>query len=177
LFVDCNFSYSADISRQSQYFTPHTTIEPGRIPVILQDDKWFNNLFIGKGIDNVPDAPGYKSDFNVFLEGAEKSSFGDKHSFTYPYITNFRKEDQELGVSIMFSVSNEIVGAKGQMTDGDLVGIFKTTSQTIEDRSGKPIEIDSDFNGRKFNPVKAGPLANLKKGINTITWSYKKTGE
>jgi len=61
--------------------------------------------------------------------------------------------------------------------DIDFMEVFKTTSQTIGDQSGKPIQIDSDFNGRKYNQIKAGPLANLKKGINTITWLYKKTGE
>ena len=177
LFVNCNFAYSTDKKRQSQYYTPHTTIVLGKKAVILREDKWYNNIFIKTGPDNVKEGEGYESDFNVFLEGAKNTSFGDKHSLLDSFETNFRKEDQEMGVTITFSANKSIIDAKASLVNGELAGVFTTTGQSIEDRYGTPIQVDTGFNGLKFNPVRVGPLANLKKGINTINWSYKKRVE
>lgn len=174
LLVDCNFAYSTDIKRQSQYYTPHTTIVLGRKAVILREEKWYNNIFIKTGPDNVKEGEGYESDFNVFLEGAKKTSFGDKHSLLDSFETNFRKEDQDMGVTIIFSANKSLIDAKASLVNGKLAGVFTTTGQSIEDRFGKPIQVDTDFNGLEFNPIRVGPLANLKKGINTISWSYNK---
>jgi hypothetical protein len=44
--------------------------------------------------------------------------------------------------------------------------------QTIEDRYGNPITVDTDINGKKFKEPLPGPLSDLKPGPNTITWSY-----
>ena len=44
----------------------------GRKTGTAQDDKWFNNIFIRRGLEDVKGAagskPAYASDFNVFLE-------------------------------------------------------------------------------------------------------------
>ena len=45
-----------------------------------QDDKWFHNLFVRQGLNRVKTAAGYQADYNVFLEGAQQSTFGDAHS-------------------------------------------------------------------------------------------------
>ena len=37
---------------------------------------------------------------------------------------------------------------KGPQVDAELVGVFPTVGQTIEDRYGKPIECDTDINGK-----------------------------
>lgn len=172
LFVNCKFSYSADTNRQSQYFTPHTSIELEKKPVILQEEKWYNNLFIGAGPDNVPAGEGYESDYNVFLEGAKKTSFGDENSLEDPFISNYRKEESQEGVKLTFYVNKETLRIVGPRVDGDLVGIFEISGQTIEDRNGEAISVDSDFNGLEFSRNVAGPLANLKKGINEVSWSF-----
>jgi len=177
LFVNCNFAYSTDKKRQSQYYTPHTTIVLGKKAVILREEKWYNNIFIKTGPDNVKEGEGYESDFNVFLEGAKNTSFGDKHSLLDSFESNFRKEDQDMGVTITFSANKSIIDAKASLVNGELAGVFTTTGQSIEDRHGIPIQVDTDFNGLEFNPIRVGPLANLKKGINTISWSYKKRVE
>jgi len=170
LFVDCGYDYRPDTNRRSQYFKPHTTKAVGRKSGTAQDDKWFNNIFIRQGLDKVKTAPGYKSDYNVFLEGAKKSSFGDQNSVVNPYVTEFTIKDQPLGTTVTFSMNDAPFRVRGPQIDADLVGVFPTVGQTIEDRYGHPIKVDKDFAGRKFLRPVAGPLADIKQGLNTITW-------
>jgi hypothetical protein len=171
LLVDCKFEMGSDTSRQSQYYRPHTRIVVARKPGVPSDDKWFHNVFVRRGLDGVKKAPGYASDYNVFLEGARKSSFGDEHSIVDPFETKFRCEDAPQGVSIAFHVNQAPFGMKGPWVDRTLVGVLPTAGQTIEDHRGQPIRVDTDFLGKNRASPVAGPLADLKPGENTLKWS------
>ncbi|MHC4355940.1 MAG: hypothetical protein ACYS0H_24835, partial [Planctomycetota bacterium] len=127
-----------------------------------------------RGLDDVKDAPGYASDYNVFYEGAKKSSFGDEHSAVDSLVTEFTHKDQPLGVTIEFSVNEAAFGLGGPWIDRELVGVFSTVGQTIEDRHGNPIKVNTDFNGRKCSRPIPGPLADLKQGVNNIDWTFEK---
>jgi len=173
LFVDCGYEYSPDTGRRSGYYRPHTTIGAGHKTGTAQDDRWFNNIFIRRGLDKVKTAPGYESDYNVFLEGAGKSSFDDKNSVVDPYITGVTVKDHPFGSKIAFSVNDAPFRVKGPRVNAELVGIFPTVGQTIEDRYGDPIEVNTDINGNEYTRPAAGPLADIKKGANTIAWPLK----
>lgn len=173
LFVDCGFSMVSDLKRRSEYYKPHTREQVGRKQGIPQDDKWFNNIFIRRGLDRVREATGYASDYNVLLEGAKKSTFADEHSLTDSFATGFKREDSPLGVSIRFDVNDAAAQVRGPVVDSRLVGLLPTVGQTIEDRYGNPICVDSDLNGKKRTCPAAGPLAELKQGPNTIRWSIE----
>jgi len=142
-----------------------------RKPGVPADDKWFNNIFVRRGLEGVKKAPGYASDYNVFLEGAKKSSFGDAHSIVDPFQAGCHQEESPLGVSIKFRVSQAPFSMKGPWVDHSLVGVFPTVGQTIEDRSGQPIRVDTDILGKERASPIAGPLADLKPGENTLKWS------
>jgi len=171
LFVDCGYEYNPDTERRSAYYTPHTTKTVGRKTGTAQDEKWFNNIFIRHGLDDVKDAPGYTSDYNIFLEGAGKSSFGDEHSIVEPFMTGFTIENHPLGATIKFSMNDAVSRLKGPWVNADLVGVFSTVGQTIEDRFGNSIKVDTDINGKKFAQPIAGPLANIQQGQNTFEWT------
>jgi len=170
LFVDCGYQYNPDTDRRSAYYTPHTTKRVGTKTGTAQDERWFNNIFIRQGLDDVKDAPGNTSDYNIFLEGAGKSSFGDEHSIVETFATGFAHESHPSGVTINFSMNDAISRLKGPWVDTVLVGIFSTVGQTIEDRSGNPIRVDTDINGKKFAVPIAGPLADIQQGKNTFEW-------
>lgn len=171
LFVDCPYEYHPDVNRRSQYFKPHTTQTAGRKTGTARDDRWFNNIFVRRGLDRVRAAPGYESDYNVFLEGARKSPFGDDHSLVAPDVTGLAIEDHPRGPTITFSIGDALRRVNGPQVDAQLVGVFPTVGQTIEDRHGNPIRIDTDIRGKRFSPPVPGPLANLRRGRNAITWS------
>ncbi|MEJ2701971.1 MAG: right-handed parallel beta-helix repeat-containing protein [Sedimentisphaerales bacterium] len=172
LFVDCGYVYRPDTRRRSGYFKPHTTETVGRKSGTACDDRWFNNIFARRGLDNVKNAPGYASDYNVFLEGADKSTFGDEHSVVDPFVTGLSVKDHPLGATITFSVNDAPFRVQGPRVNADLVGLFSTVGQTIEDRDGRPITVDTDIDGTKFEKPIVGPLATLKQGENTITWTF-----
>jgi hypothetical protein len=171
LFVDCSYDYSPDNGRRSEYYTPHTTKVVGRKTGTAQDDKWYNNIFVRQGLDRVKTAPGYSSDYNVFLEGAHKSPFGDDHSVVAPYVTGLSTREDSHGATITFSMSDAALQVKSPRLNATLVGIFPTVGQTIEDRHGEPIGVNRDINGKESARPIPGPLADLKNGTNAITWS------
>jgi hypothetical protein len=142
----------------------------GRKSGTAQDDKWFNNIFVRRGLDQVKTAPGYASDHNVFLEGAQKSSFGDGNSVVDPCVTGLTIKDHSRGTTITLSVNDAPFQVKGPRGNAELVGVFPTVGQTIEDRYGNHIEVDADINGKKYKRPICGPLADLKNGLNTIAW-------
>jgi dienelactone hydrolase len=170
LFVDCGYDYSPDTQRRSEYYVPHTTKAAGRKTGTAQDDKWFNNIFVRQGLDRVKTAPGYASDYNVFLEGAKKSAFGDRNSVVNPHVTGFAVQDHPRGATITFSANDASLGVAGPRVNAELVGVFPTVGQTMEDRYGNPIEVNADINGKPRTRSIAGPLADLKTGLNTIVW-------
>jgi len=170
LFVDCGYQYNPDTNRRSAYYTPHTMKTVGTKTGTAQDEKWFNNIFIRQGLDDVKDAPGYTSDYNIFLEGAGKSPFGDGHSIVDPFVTRFVYESHPLGVTIMFSMNDLSSRMRGPWVDAELLGVFSTVGQTIEDRSGNPIRVDTDINGKKYADPIAGPMADIHHVKNAFEW-------
>jgi hypothetical protein len=170
LFVDCGFSMVSDTRRRSEYYQPHTRQQVDRKHGIPQDDKWFNNIFIRRGLDQVKAARGYASDYNVFLEGAKKSTFGDHHSVVNPLVTDFTREDGAQGVHIRFNMNDAASRVEYPWVDSKLCGVFPTVGQTIEDRDGKPTRVDSDYSGSKRAQPVAGPLAELRQGRNVVVW-------
>jgi alpha-N-arabinofuranosidase len=174
LFVDCGYEYSADTQRRSEYFRPHTTQSVGRKTGTPQDEKWFNNLFIRQGLNRVKTASGYESDYNVFLEGAQKSAFGDTHSVVDSHVTGFAVKDMPLGAAVNFSVNDPFL-VKGPRVNAELVGVFSTVGQTIEDRDGNALGVDADIYNKVYAPPVPGPLADLKIGINRIQWRSERS--
>lgn len=170
LLVDCGYDYSPDTNRRSAYYKPHTTFSAGRKTGTARETKWFNNIFAGEGLAKVKSAPGYESDYNVFLDGANPSTFGDEHSEVYPSAIRLKIEDQTLGTTISFFANAPLPATQGPLVDAKLVGLFSTVGQTIEDRYGNPLSVDTDINGKPFRPPVPGPLADLDDGHNTITW-------
>jgi hypothetical protein len=174
LFVDCKFIMLSDAIRSSEYYKPHTRKIIGSKPGIPSDHKWFNNVFVRRGLKGVNKAPGYSADYNVFMDGAKKSSFGDDHSVVDSLESKFRQEDSPLGVSLRFQVSQTSLRINAPWVDGALVGILPTVGQTIENASGQAIRVDTDLLGQTRAAPVAGPLANLKPGENMLLWSIKK---
>jgi len=171
LFVDFAWNYHPDTKRRSQYYTPHTTQQVGRKPGVPQNDLWFNNLFVRTGLDRVQATPGFVADFNVYVSGAKKSSFGDEHSAVDSFDAAFTIEEEPTGASISFSASDAPFRVEGPWVDAELVGVFPTVEQTIEDRDGNPIRVDTGICGKQRTRPVAGPLADLKRGENRVRWA------
>jgi len=196
LFVDANQAYTEFTTRSSDYFKPHTTIKNGSKDGTHREDKWLNNIFIRRGLDNTPflryvavpgaqwdlkinaeefkGAPGMVSDYNLFLEGAKDASFGGTHSVVDPFKTGFKFESRPTGVTIQFSMDKSFNQVKSPVVDKTSVGIFTTTGQTIEDKNGNVITVNTDINSKLYKEPVVGPISTLKEGENIITWDIKR---
>lgn len=151
LFVDCPYRDQPDTARQSQFYTPHTTRVAGRKPGVPENNQWFNNLFVGRGLDDVKAAPGYRADFNVFLQGARPSTFGDSKSVVDPFAIGLRREDSASGIAFSFQVNEAPFRVKTPAVGPELVGTFQPVGQTLEDSEGHPITVKADLAGRAFD--------------------------
>lgn len=172
LFLNCRCFWRLAKERSAHYYKPHTTKYVKTEVLTEQDSKWFNNIFVQRGLEDVNMSKGYESDYNLFLQGAKKSSFGDKNSIEDSHDTQFKIEERPSGVTVTFSVNDQFNKIKGPWVNADLVGFFTPVGQSIEDRYGNPITVDKDINVNQREQPIPGPLAKLKPGLNMISWDY-----
>ena len=170
LFVDCGYHWTLNRERHASYYKPHTVIHAGKKHGTAIDNKWYNNIYVRIGLDEARQTDGYQADYNLFLEGAKKSSFEGEHSVISDHVTGFKIADRPLGATVTFSGGPQQI--TGPWVDAKLVGVFQINAQSIEDRYGNPIRVDRDINGRKRSRPLVGPLADLKPGENSISWDY-----
>lgn len=170
LFVDCPHRDQPDLKRQSQFYTPHTTRVAGRKPGAPANNHWYNNLFVGRGLDGVKAAPGYRADFNVFLQGARPGLFGETNSVVDAFAVGLRRENSASGITLIFQMSDAPFRIQAPVVGAELVGVFSPVGQTLEDREGRPITVNTDLLGRRFDRRLPGPLATLQRGENRISW-------
>jgi alpha-N-arabinofuranosidase len=171
LFVDCPYRDQIDWEqRRSQFYTPHTTRVVGHKPGLPANNQWYNNLFIRHGLHDVKGAPGYRADYNAFLEGARPATFGDAHSAVAALAVGLRREDSASGILLVFQMNEAPLGIQAPRVDAGMVGVFPTVGQTLEDCQGRPIGVTADLAGRRFEPPVPGPLATLQAGENRLSW-------
>jgi alpha-N-arabinofuranosidase len=176
LIVDGVSTYRDDNFRSSSYYKPHTRRVLGKKAGSLKHNKWFNNMFVKQGLDSISKQDGYEVDYNVFLEKAKKNNFDDRHSLVDSSFTSgFTLKEDPLGVTITFDMDQKFLKKKHPLIDGKFIGVFPVTGQTIEDRDGNPITVNTDINGRMFTKPIPGPISDLKDGTNIFKWNYKKT--
>jgi hypothetical protein len=169
LFQDCPIQFRTHDDRQTPYYKPHTMEVAGTKSVDARDDKWLNNVFLGKGLDTMPEAPGYAADFNVFLGAARKGRY-DQHSVVDAADPRFSRRDSTAGTEITLTVPAALLQAGCPQITRDLVGRVPLVGQGIEFHDGKPITIDTDMFGNLRQPggQVPGPFSSLKPGPNTI---------
>lgn len=175
LFYQGRFVFVKREDRITPYYKPHTVDVEGYSGIAMKEDKWYNNIFISYGLENMFEAPGYMSDYNIFLQGAEKSIY-DKNSLIDPFDTEFEYQAVK-NVELSFVLNASVANFNCPLITYDLIGRVTLPGMGIEHSDGSPIEIDGDYfaNPRGFsNTVTAGPFANIKEGINKmILWPKK----
>ena len=158
-------------TRTTPVFEPHSTKKIKLYHTPGGDQRYFNNIFTGDGLDKYAglELPVHING-NVYLNGAipyqNEKNFVKKPSFD-PGI-KLESVDGALYLHItydpaIFDLSNELVTT-------DLMKRTVVTNQLFETSLGNPISIDHDILGVKrntSNPL-AGPLENITPGVNRI---------
>lgn len=161
--------YSAN--NYQKWYKPHTrTVESGDTISII-NDKSYNNIFIG-GNNNIPRRTGYACDYNVYLQGAGKCSWGDANSYVNSDSeTNVNVQNNDSSTIVAFGVDNNSISLKCPMISNSFIGTCAPTNQGIENQDGTPIMLNRDIKGltRSSLSPKVGPIENLTPGINIVT--------
>jgi len=169
LFYQGKFVFVKEEDRITPYYTPHTVEVSGYAGIAMKDDKWFSNIFIGGGLQNMFEAPGYISDYNIFLQGAEKSIY-DENSLIDPFDTKLEYQAFK-SFELCFELNASVVNFDCPLITYDLIGKVTLPGMGIEHPDGSPITIDGDYfaNPRGLTgKVTAGPFLNIKEGKNNM---------
>lgn len=161
LFYDCGFTNNRVPGKSfaTSNFLPHSLVIKQTIPALTIDDRWFCNLFIKGGLDQLAGYTDCEADYNVYLDGAVKSSWGDKQSKNITGTTNFKLVNTAKGVSLSFN--DRLIPAMACPTlSASFIGFFTLSKQYIEYPDGRSITIDHDFNKVAANKSStlAGPF-------------------
>jgi alpha-N-arabinofuranosidase len=173
LFLDCPVVFHAD-ERVTPYYKPHSTEVAGKKEISPCDGRWFNNIFFKHGLESMKEMPGFKSDSNVFLGGAQKGAY-DAHSLVLAE-GGFWLSEIPTGVKLVSSVPAGVLDRDYPRVTHDLIGDVSLVGVGIETQDGKPVSIDADMLGkpRPAGRQVPGPFGGLKTGANeVIVWQMK----
>jgi hypothetical protein len=176
-----------DMERLIPYMESHSTALAGSTVTQGGDNRYFNNIFVGQGLPcDLPkqisdprtsikgfglwvfDARNFlmQTGGNVYYNGArpyakEVAPLTLKAFDPKPVIT-----EKKGGVYLQITFGKALEQAATGMVTTDLLGKAKVPGLTYENPDGTPVKIDTDYFGRKRDPVapSAGPFENPGAG-------------
>lgn len=171
LFYGGEYSYSHFVgeNRVTPYYRPHSVDVAGYDGMVMRDDKWYNNIFIGNGLQEIVQSAGFESDYNIFLDGAEKSTY-DVHSLITDFDPGFEYCITQ-NIEISFGLDSTIMGFECPLITHDLIGKVTLPGEGIEHHDGSPITVDFDYFTEprdRQGRVTPGPFVQMKEGNNKI---------
>ncbi|MBK1876256.1 right-handed parallel beta-helix repeat-containing protein [Pelagicoccus mobilis] len=175
LFVDGLFdigiAYAGD-NRRSAYYTPHTLNQVGTRLGLPSSTRWYNNLFIGNGLDSVTQHSGDASNYNVFYHGASPSPWADSNSATSNFDPSFQINETDWNVEVHYNLDTNALIENMPLVDYEMIGILSPSNQSIEDQLGNGITVDRDLRGDHFDTPNAGPLSRTNIGPQQVKRVY-----
>jgi hypothetical protein len=165
LVVEGRLQHFNDPSRSVPYYEPHSLKFIARLDAAAASDKanWRyidrNNLYIGPFSDQ---------------DGATDAAGNAKFDAKAQQAMEFLHTDTPDGVKFEFHLTDD---ALAKLTKCDLItsaslGEFPLVKQRMEDREGKPYDLDTDIAGqpreRRAGAVAPGPFAKVLKGKNVF---------
>lgn len=157
LFYDCGFTNIKVPGRSfaTSNFLPHSLVIKQTIPALPIDTRWYSNLFIKGGLDQLNDNAKCEADYNVYADGASMSSWGDKQSKRVSGNSNFKLLSATKQISLIFD-SHLLPKILTPELNPAFIGFFTLSKQYLEYPDGRPITVNKDF-----NEVQAGKTAKL----------------
>ncbi|MDB5106331.1 MAG: hypothetical protein JWP91_4020 [Fibrobacteres bacterium] len=172
LFINSGFDVQGNDVRTPQWWKPHSGhTRAGNGVDRMIGDRYYSNIFAGRGMNSGQKGQDYKGGSNVFYLGAAMQPYKNLIS---PGIDSgsvenaafnpaFTHTDSPLGVSLRFSVNATPSLVKSRLITRDFIGVFSVVNQGIENPDGSGIVIDKDRFGLPRNPARPmpGPFENL----------------
>ncbi len=179
LFCNSGLIYMNRETRNPGYFEPHTLKEIKDSCLIRIEDRYYNNIFIGKGSDrlhtdmsyepqNVKD---FRSGYNIYYQGAQRQPWDKTGIESAGFQTMFELQELADGVKLNFYMDKSAFALKCPLVDTRLIGKFSLVNQGMEQHDGTSVIIDQDCLGNKRNTrhPRVGAFEGVRIGTNTFT--------
>jgi len=180
------FHYTHDPYRRSGYSLPHTKTMVKSELCFVRDERWYNNIFIKKGLDSLtieqpgsadigrtptatPRPPSIKlgidplttnygcaADFNLYLSGAKPNSRLDRSSIVSTFNPEISIKDEDGTVTVTFLMNEDASKINCPLITSDYLGIYEPTKLRMENNDGSPISLDMDIMKKPRNKVNPG---------------------
>jgi hypothetical protein len=166
-------------NRFTPYFLPHSTDIAGLTTILAGDDRFYNNVFIGKGNIAVTNTKlkfgteGYNNaklpvhmSGNVYFFGA-KPYDREKDYSEYPDIDpGIKLSEEGNNVYLSITLDPKYFNQKAALINSDILGSAKIPKARFENSDGTYLLLNKDYFGksRSAENVVAGPFAQTAKG-------------
>jgi hypothetical protein len=181
-----------DLTRFTPYFLPHST-DMGALTIVAGgDDRFYNNIFVGQGIDLSNDTtvivnpwdPKNKYKFglksynqvklpvwmsgNVYYYGAKPSEKDLNMLVDQTFDPDIKLREEGENVYLQMSFSQGLIGRQTRLITSDILGKARIPKARFENPDGSDMKADSDYFGKKRpeNNPSAGPFESPGQGTN-----------
>jgi len=172
--------------RSTPYHKAHSTAVAGLNSIAGGDDRFYNNVFVGRGAPPASSQEeanplrfgGYGlwvynhrpyplfTGGNVYLKGA-RPYFQEKDALELPeFDPNIELIEESAHVDLRWRLAPELFQAPTRLVTTALLGKAKITGLSYENPNGHPLAVDTDYSGRKRDPVSpvSGPFETRERG-------------
>lgn len=175
------FVSSPEPNRDTPFHPAHSTTVAGLRNTKGGDNRFYNNIFIGRG--DGPQSRPYglavydarelplQNGGNVFYYGA--LPYGRDNCFVTtarnPQLTAVC-ESRSGDCGLQLTIGPQLDQAQTKLVDSTLLGKAKVSGLAYENADGTPLEIDRDFLGKKRDPAHPtpGPFEDLEEGLHKL---------
>lgn len=186
LLVLKGLHYTHDPYRRSGYYKAHTRERVASELCFIRDERWYNNIFVSKGLDsltveqpgnadigrtptNVPRPPAIKlgvdplvtnyggaADYNLYVKGAQKHPRFDMNSLVSTFDPEISIKDEDGNVTVTIFMSDEASKIECPFITTDYLGLYEPMKVKMENNDGSPISLDIDILNNPRNKENPG---------------------
>ncbi len=132
----------------------------------VKDASWFNNVFIGTGLQDAPADAGFRMNHNLFLKGARKSA-QDQDSLVSSFDPQFAVKDSNNKMQLILTWKREFNQREMPQITADYLQL------PVLDQQGKAVSVEHDFfiksSADKARVSHYGPFSNMKGRLQKYT--------
>lgn len=168
-----------DLNRFTPYFLPHSTNMAALTTIISGDDRFYNNIFIGKshktsaeskfkyGLEGYNDAklPVWMNG-NAYYNGAKPSDKDVNFTIDPAFDPKLKLVEDGKDVYLQIAFNQNIYDQKLKMITTEMLGKAKIPKARFDNPDGTALKIDTDYFGKKRSEIdpSVGPFENPGKG-------------
>jgi alpha-N-arabinofuranosidase len=172
---------SPEPNRETPYHPAHSTALAGLTSVKGGDDRFYNNLFVGRGAPGTNATTGFglgvynprpyplQTGGNVYYHGAQPYGWetGLAESKADPQVKLAQEGKRFI---LMLQTGPELTQAKTVLVTTKLLGKARVSGLPYENADGSPVALDTDYFGKKRSGKHPtpGPFAKLGSGTHEL---------